>query len=399
MDKLFLIKFALKNLVAHRMRTLLTVVGMIIGISAIIFLVSLGFGVEHMVTQEITAGNAFELIDVGTGNSQIIKIDPSTVDRIKDFANVKNVEVIINAAGKGKIGDRSADVSFFGTSTAYLDWSGKKVRWGNSWSKDSSEQVVVVNTNYLKFLGNDQPSSYLDKAVYFDVIIPKELSKSGEAVVYADQKFTITGIIKDDSAASIYAPIKIFDQYKIGSYSQAKIQVTDRNKANEVRTQVETTGLKTQYVGDTVSQVEQVFTIFKVILACFGLIALVVAALGMFNTLTISLLERTKEISLMKILGMRNTDIYRLFMVEAMSIGLVGGVVGICFGFLLGYLANLILNFFAVKAGGEAVTIFNYPVWFILATLLFAIALGFLTGLYPARRAARIHALDVLRSE
>jgi putative ABC transport system permease protein len=398
MDKNFLIKFAFKNLLTHRLRTLLTVLGMVIGISAIIFLVSFGFGVESMVTNQITSGNAFELIDAGTGNSQIIKIDDNTVDRIKNFANVQDVEVVVNAAGKGKLGDKTADVSFFATSQKYLDWSGKKVKWGAPLASDGGK-VALINTSYLSFLGNGTPGSYIGKKATFDVIIPKELAKSGETTTYTNQEFTIVGIIKDDSTASVYVPTAVLANYPINSYSQAKIQVTSRDKAQAVRTQIETTGLKTQYVGDTVSQVEQVFTIFKIILGSFGLIALIVAALGMFNTLTISLLERTKEVALMKILGMRKKDISWIFIVEAISIGVIGGILGIGFGYLLGRIANGILNYFAVKAGGEAVVIFSYPIWFLAATFGFAIIMGFLTGLYPSRRAVKIHALDVLRFE
>jgi ABC-type antimicrobial peptide transport system permease subunit len=399
MNNPFLVELAVKNLFTHRLRTLLTILGMIIGISAIIFLVCFAFGIESMVTTEITSGNAFELIDVGTGNSQIIKIDAPTIKRIGSFDSVRRVEVIVNAAGKGKQGDKTIDLSLFGTSQKYMEWSGKKVKWGEILASDENRNLVIINDTYAKFLSGDNPDGLLHKDIVLDVIVPRELAVTGEVTNYSDQKFEVLGIIKDESSASAYLPQAIFDKYSIASYSQAKVQVASRDKAATVRAQIETTGLKTQYVGDTVSQVEQVFTVFKIILGSFGMIALIVAALGTFNTLTISLLERTKEVALMKILGMKSRDISKVFLTEAGIIGVIGGVLGIVTGISLGKIANAILNYFATRAGGEAVVIFSYPLWFLIGVFVFAVLLGFLTGLYPSRRAVRIHALDVLRFE
>ena len=158
-------------------------------------------------------------------------------------------------------------------------------------------------------------------------------------------------------------------------------------------------GFKTQYVGDTVSQIEQIFNVFKIILGSFGLIALIVASLGMFNTLTISLLERMKEVALMKILGTQRRDIAKLFMFESLIFGAIGGILGIILGVVAGQIFNLFLNQYAIRSGGDAVRIFYYPIWFMLAILLFALAVGVLTGIYPSRRAAKVNSLDVIRYE
>jgi ABC-type antimicrobial peptide transport system permease subunit len=158
-------------------------------------------------------------------------------------------------------------------------------------------------------------------------------------------------------------------------------------------------GLKTQYVGDTVSQINQVFGIFRAVLAAFGVITLIVAILGMFNTLTISLLERIKEVALMKMLGMRRKDINSIFLTESVLLGLAGGIFGMLLGVLAGKIVNLILNHYARNMGGEAVTVFYSPVIFIVAIVAVSILVGFLTGIYPARRAVKVKALDVLRYE
>jgi len=397
MDKRFLLKLAIRNLVTHKMRTILTLVGIIIGISAVVFLISFGSGIQKLVTEQITGGDAFQLIDVGTGNSQVVKLNSETVSKISGISNIFSTEVITNLGAKAKKNDNTMDTALFTTSANYLDWSGKKIRYGSNLSADKSK--IVVNTSYLTFITNDKPETAIGKKVQFDVIVPKELAKSGEAKTYTDQEFEIAGVIKDDTSPSVYLNTAAASGWDLSSYSQAKVRISDQNKASTVRKQIEAYGLKTEYVGDTVNQVEQVFSIFKIVLGSFGFIALLVALLGMFNTLTISLLERIKEVALMKILGMNKRDVRNLFVAEAVALGFVGGIVGIVWGMALGKIANWILNIFATRAGGDAVSVFYYPMSLIGAIVLTAILVGFVTGIYPARRAARVNALDVLRYE
>ncbi len=376
----------------------MTLVGIMIGISAVVFLISFGSGIQKLVTEQITGGDAFQLIDVGTGNSQVVKFNSNMVTKISQISNVAAIETITNLGAKAKKDNNFMDVAFFATDPDYIDWSGRKIRYGKNLSKEKSN-TVVVNTSYLPFISKDKPEANIGRKVNFDIIIPKELGVSGEAKTYSNQEFEIVGIIKDDSSPSVYANFSVASGWGLEAYSQAKVRITDRSKAGDIRKQIEAFGLKTEYVGDTVSQVEQVFSVFKIVLGSFGVIALLVALLGMFNTLTISLLERIKEVALMKILGMNKRDVRNLFITEALTLGLIGGIVGIIWGIILGKLANWILNIFAVRAGGDAVSVFYYPWTLLLAIALAAILVGLVTGIYPAYRAARVDALDVLRYE
>jgi putative ABC transport system permease protein len=388
----------------HRLRSILTLVGIVIGISAILFLVSFGFGLEKLVTKEITGGNAFKLVDVGTGNSLVVKLNDESINGnngIKKIAGVKDAYTTINAGGKAISGSGSMDVAFYGTTAKYLELSGLKSRWGETLTDDATgnDNKAVVNTAYLKFLGNESAQKYLGREVSFDILIPKEIIGQSEGKSLEGQKFVISGIIKDDTSANVYINQSYFTSREVNEYSQAKVEVSSQDKIDFVRKQIENMGFKTQYVGDTVAQIEQIFSVFKIILGSFGLIALVVASLGMFNTLTISLLERIKEIALMKILGMRKRDIRNVFMSESIILGIIGGVVGIGFGCLLGVLANDVLNRFAVNAGNDPVSVFYYPYWFISAMFVFAVGIGAITGIYPAMRATKVNPLDVLRYE
>jgi len=397
MDRIFLFKLSLNNLFSHKLRTYLTFGAIAVGIAAIVFLVSFAYGLQKMVTETVTGGDAFKLIDVGTENSQIIKLNDDALNKIREIANVSEVQTIINAGAKEVSDSKEVDSAFYGTTNKYIEWTGLKTRWGGTFSKDGSREAIV-NTGFLEALSID-PEKAVGRELSLDVVIPKEIAKEDKYLTQKDQKFNIVGVIRDKNAPQVYVQQSDLVAQGADKFSQAKVQVSDPNKVAEVRKQIENLGLKTQYVGDTVTQIDQLFRIFKVVLASFGLIALVVATLGMFNTLTISLLERTKEVALMKILGMKRRDIRTLFLTESVLISTTGGVLGIILGVILSKFANLILNQIAVNSGGDPVTIFVFPFWFIVTVIIFSFAIGFFTGLYPARRAERVDALDVLRYE
>lgn len=406
MDKKFLLKLAYKNLMTRKLRTLLTLTGVMIGISAIVFLVAFAFGLERLITREVTGGNAFQLIDVGTGNSQIVKLNNATIGEIKNIKYIKNVEPAISAGAKVTKGNAEVDATILGATGKYLEWSGIKTRWGriyDSAESDSSETVIlkdaVVNTACIKFLGGGDPENYIGREVSTNIVIPKEFTGGDEDKTAQNQNFLISGVIKDDSSVKIYTHYKNLTDLGITDFSQVKVELIRTTDAKLARANLENMGLKTQYVGDTVAQIEQIFNVFKVILASFGLVALVVAALGMFNTMTISLLERIKEVALMKILGMSKKDVNRLFLTEAIIIGLSGGILGMLAGVMFGLVANKILNYFAVKAGGDPISVFYFSPLFMAGVFIFSALVGLVTGIYPAKRAAKVNPLDVLRYE
>ncbi len=116
----------------------------------------------------------------------------------------------------------------------------------------------------------------------------------------------------------------------------------------------------------------------------------------MFNTLTVSLLERTREVGVMKTLGTVDTDIFRLFMAESVLIGVTGGVVGVVVGVVLGNLVNVVSMFWRADKG---LNLFKTPVLFAFGVMLLAIIVGLITGLYPSMRAKKVSALNALRYE
>lgn len=152
----------------------------------------------------------------------------------------------------------------------------------------------------------------------------------------------------------------------------------------------------TRSIADTLAQVNKLFSVMRFLLGSFGMIAFIVALFGMFNTLTVSLLERTREIGVMKTFGTTDADITRLLIVESSLIGISGGIFGILLGVLLGNGLNLLS---LLVRDDKATSLFHFPILFLFLVFLLAGVIGMMTGLYPARRAQSISALNALRYE
>ncbi|MBU1148559.1 FtsX-like permease family protein, partial [Patescibacteria group bacterium] len=208
----------------------------------------------------------------------------------------------------------------------------------------------------------------------------------------------LVGVV-DDELTLGYVPLEVVAEYGLTDYNLARVKVQERDDLKSVRTVIESMGFQVDSVADTVGQIDQIFVVFQFVMAGFGLVAMLVASLGAFNTLTVSLLERTREVGLMIALGTKRRYIYRLFLTESFLIGMIGGMSGMAFGYLLGEATNFIINRLAVRLGGQVVDIFSTPLIFVVIILGVIMGVGFLTGIYPARRASRINPLDALRYE
>jgi len=133
------------------------------------------------------------------------------------------------------------------------------------------------------------------------------------------------------------------------------------------------------------------------ILALFGIISLMVAAIGLINTMTISLLERINEIGIMRAIGASSSDVKKLFLGESVLIGFFGGLAGLGIGFFSSQLFNWGINILARTLGGQALNLFSYPGWFIIFIIFLSTFVGFISGIWPAKRAASLNPLEALR--
>lgn len=262
----------------------------------------------------------------------------------------------------------------------------------------SSSKEAVVNKSFLQVLGIDEKKAIGEK-FSASLIAVGSLVDGGEKVVSTLADYTIVGVTADTNAPVIYLPILNLKQMGINYYSQAKLIINDQSDVAGVRKKVEAQGFKTTSVIDTVSQINNLFSSIRTVLALLGAVALSVAALGMFNTLTVSLLERTREVGMMKTMGMKSVEVQKLFLTESMIMGIFGGIGGLLLGFAIGQVLSLILSIFSIFKNAGYVNLSYIPPLFTLLILALSLLVGFVTGIYPAKRATKISALNALRYE
>ncbi len=211
--------------------------------------------------------------------------------------------------------------------------------------------------------------------------------------------YTIVAVIAGDKTPLAYVPFIDLRSMGLTNYSQARVLVNAKTQLNQVRKQIESQGFLTQSVADTVTQINGLFATATTVLWLLGFVALVVASLGMFNTLTVSLLERTREVGLMKAMGMKSEEVSELFLTESMTMSFFGGFLGLLLGFAAGKLLSLLLSIFSLTKGVGVIDISFLPLPFIIAILGLSLLVGLVTGIYPARRSTKISALNALRYE
>ncbi len=262
-----------------------------------------------------------------------------------------------------------------------------------------ARKLALVNTAMLTVLGVDQADAVgltFDARFVFD---SKLFDRSEYLAESEEAEFTIVGVLPDDKTPAFYLPFNDLRSTGITNYSQVKVIVEDQDAVAEVRRTIESLGYRTSTVVDTVERINGLFRSVRLGLLIFGLVALSVAALGMFNTLTVSLLEKTREVGLMKAVGMKSREVKRLFLAESVIMGFSGGVLGLLFGFFAGKLFSLVLSSIALAVGSEPINATHIPFSLMLIIIISSFTLGVLTGLYPSYRATKISALNALRYE
>ena len=255
-------------------------------------------------------------------------------------------------------------------------------------------------------LGFEKAQDAVGKEVEYNAVVAKEIldttidnSEDGQA----GKKFKILGIVNDQSKSDAVYAYTMFEtlknNYHINAGQRGKILIGNIEKIDFVRSQIEQLGFVTESVIDTVTDINSFFSIVRIVLIVFGTIIMSISAMGMMNTLSVSLLQRTKEVGILKALGAKRTDIFKMFIFEAILISFSGGAIGLLGGYGVAKGLNTLINFISKRYGIPAADFVMVPNVFIVAIVTFIVVLGISTGLFPARRASKIHALEALRYE
>lgn len=263
----------------------------------------------------------------------------------------------------------------------------------------SAKKEAVVSRAMLRLLSIEEGDAIGKVFNTSFVVTGSQLSETQKKVESVAADYTIVAVIPEDKSPIFYVPFIDLRGLGIEFYSQVKITARNQEVLPDVRRQIEGMGYSTNSVADTVSQINSFFASARIILGLLGMVALGVAALGMFNTLTVSLLERTREVGLMKAIGMKSIEVQELFLTESMVMAFFGGILGLLVGIIGGKSLGAILSLLAIFKGAGAIDVSYVPPSFIVAIMVFSLFVGIITGIYPARRATSISALNALRYE
>lgn len=385
-----------RNLSTKKLRSFLTILGVIIGIGAIFFLLSLGLGLQNLVTKEVVGNTSIRSVDVTSPNSRIVKLDATNVNKIKNLSQTDTVGSSYSFASSVSYNNSEIDAVAYGIDSSYQTLSDFQLTKGRLLNKNETDGVFV-NTALLAAVGINDASKMVDKNL--DITIPLRETQTGEETEF-NQSLKVVGVINSGSGAEVFLPAVLLDQAGAEQYSQVKLLAKSGANVDDLRKQIESLGLETTSPADTIDEINQIFKYFNVVLVGFGAIGMIVAVLGMFNTLTISLLERTKEIGLMVALGGRHKDMRLLFVFEAILLSLIGSLIGIGLAVIAGVGINTVMN---GVANGRGVTenfdLFSTPLWLMASLVAFMVVVGILVVLLPARRAEKINPIEALRRE
>lgn len=469
-----MIALGLANLWRMKLRSGLTLLGVVIGIGALTSMISFGTGIQKNITDAFRKNDLFTSIYVTSRNIDIEgmtrgdfsgmlerqkstppPLNDSTLMLIRSIKEVQMTYPILSIRAKLKMLGRINEVSVTGLPFDMHEFPPfNKITYGRFFENDSSA-VVLLNWNSLrkmnilvddpekpiKLTGADRqkgmilisPDSLIGKPIYLVtamVDIPSLWlgtfghpgSRQFLPLKEITTPFIIGGIIRMDSPfeaknlhGDIWIPFKtalkipslalnnlmdmLDGHHHPGDYGTVYVRVRNPAGLEPVLKKLKDMKFNVVALADQLSEIKNNFLILDGVLAAIGTVALIIAGLGITNTMVMSILERTREIGIMKAIGGSESQVRMIFITEAGVIGFLGSIFGLLLGWLVAHIANRIANSYILPTGESPVNFFYFPAWLILGAIAFSIILSQLAGLYPASRAAKIDPVMALRHD
>jgi len=446
------IELSLANLWKRKLRTSLTAFGVTIGIGALVSMVSFGKGMQKNVTESFRSLDLFNSLTVfsegfmaggrfdpdrqpaETPPSEASRaiLDEAALEKIAELRGVDTVfpEIRIPAIVRFEGKDEFRLVQVVPakvTSSRMLRYSS-----GKGYASDEEDSLVVTES-LLRQLGVSEPQAAVGKKMVISSIAfdfsrfnPADLTAalSGERLPFSteDTELTIAGVAESQAfsgpfpiQSDVFIPpgvskrmktlpfSNVWDIFRAREgrlgYSALNVRLSSPAFVEPVRKEITGMGLRVFALADQFKEIQRGFLIMNMVLAAVGMIAIVVASLGIVNTMVMSILERYSEIGIMKAVGAGDRDIRRIFFFEASVIGLIGGVFGFALGWAVSGIINRIVNYFLAKQGVPYIPYFSFPVWLALGAIAFSVGVSLAAGVYPAMRAARVDPVRALRHD
>jgi len=384
------------------LRTWLTILGMGVGTGAVVVLVGLGFGLQQIILEQIVFGETLLSLGVSATGARNLAITDEVIQKFEENENILDAAPLARYPALITYKGLTGNVFIQGAEPAYLRYAGITASAGDVFLEEdiANGNEVMLSPAVLKLFGIEDVDSFIGQEVTFRLLVPADDGSGAITEINIEKKYRVKGITKEEGVLNALMMLPELRNYVgIEEYDRAQVRVAASEFLDATESLLIEEGYRVTALSKTVEQASKIFQGIQVVLATFGGIALLVSAIGMFNTMTVTLLERTKEIGIMRTIGASPRDIKFLFVSESIVVGFLGGVSGILMGVTLGFVVNIMLNVAASQFGGASVKLFSFPPVFLIFIAVFSGAVGYLTGIFPARRASLLNPLDAIRYE
>lgn len=453
------IHMCFSNLFKRKVRTLLTTMGVVVGTCAIVITVSLGIGMQEAQVAALSQMGDLSIIQInGYGISpDADQLDDKMLEKLRELDHVTSLTPAYQLKEWGSIGLVSGkykyDGMIYGVSLKDLNDLGYKMADGSEFPTEFPENTVLfsqgapydfVNTkkksNNRIFQQSGKPPfvDLMKDNVYFDIRLPENSTKKVKPIKihfggimfedWSKQPPSGYGIFVDiDDLKKLEADYNKLNNVKVNKnitkgYDNVTLKVDDMNNVAEVEAQIQALGFTTSSMETIRKPMQEKARKDQLMLGSLGAISLLVAAIGITNTMIMSIYERTREIGVMKVLGCIISDIRTVFLMEAATIGFLGGVAGVGVSYGLSFLMNTFGSAtppidggsmsgggmsMSMSIGGGSVStpeVFAtatsiIPWWLAIGAILFATCIGLASGIYPSNRAVGISALAAIKQD
>ena len=454
-----LTELAVRNLRESLLRNSLTTIGISVGVASLVAMLSLGIGLQQLASRRLMKSGLFDTVVVTSrrdlrnfnreeerngpapGESRILD-EPTRVE-IEHLPNVLEAYPDIRFITELRYEDKPHLTTIAALPASAKSNDAFENVQGHFFSSALAPEAILQKTFAEELLGKT-PKSGVDETNVKDLAAPllgRELTmryaqrvatndSSGDqsppgaaySVVSREQKLRIVGVadldpesMRGPTRARVFLPLKLAESLHVMQptdlreisraagdepiYSSVSVRVKNPSQVQTVENAIKKMGFNTFSILDASKSIQQFFKVLDVFLGIFGSLALAVAFIGIVNTLVMAILERRREIGIMKAIGASDSDVKKLFFAEAGAMGILGGLVGVALGWAIGQVINLGTNVYLRSQSFPPEHFWSVPWWLVAFAVLFSFLVSLAAGLYPAGRAARLDPVQALRYE
>jgi len=457
-----LTELAARNLREAVLRNSLTTLGIAVGVASLVAMLSLGVGLQELANKKLSKSGLFDAVFVSSKTNQrgIGRQNPPESSTPKEPAKILDNEARQKIAALQNVVEVYPEIRFpteiqfegkpYSTTVAGIPPSAKAEgafdgMKGNFFSNPDADEAIL-QIEFAKDLSS-QPDSLIGKNLVLRYAerqpLPAEpttkKSKNaapgadsadeitgqspGFSIVPREKTFRIIGIVETEPATSVGSfgrgrlliPMQVAEVLRVAqandlrgllrrssskqTYDSLTVRVKSPTQVKSVEDTIQQMGYGTFSLLDATKSLRLVFAVFDLFLGIFGSLALAVASLGIVNTLVMAILERRREIGILKALGAADRDIRRLFFAEAGVMGLLGGIFGVTLGWLIGTALTFGTNVYLRQRDLPPIDLSSIPWWMVAGAIGFSIVVSLAAGIYPASRAAKLNPVEALRYE